>query len=74
MRRMVEEKDIEQEGKTETVWAKVTPSVKKTVKEMAADDDRTPSYVTCRLIEIGLQHLPTVKGKRVLPRTEAQPA
>jgi hypothetical protein len=72
---MVEEKDItEQESKTETVWAKVTPSVKKTVEEMAASDDRTPSYVTCRLIEIGLQHLPTVKGRRVLPRTEAQPA
>jgi len=61
---------VEQESKTETVWAKVTPTVKKTVEEMAARDDRTPSYVTCRLIEIGLQHLPTVKGRPVLPRAE----
>jgi hypothetical protein len=58
----MKEEITEQQRPTEKLSARVPPVVFQSVEEIAARHDRTISYVTRRLVEIGLQHVPRKKG------------
>jgi hypothetical protein len=71
MRYMVKEEEIvETASATNWLGAKVPTQIRQTVEDIAAREDRSLSYVTLRLVEIGLANLPKRGGKLTLPKPQ----